>query len=102
MVDPLDNQPPGKLGHALSFEFLWLPQLDSQIKQTQRRNGTQTEGNAPGSTHVLFRKDQHENHRHKGRENSSKVDLEVGEEDKPPVPMAALELAGAKYVVSRA
>jgi hypothetical protein len=67
----------------------WFLQFETQVHQTQRRNRAQGEGQPPDKFKVV-RRYPGNNHRYESSNDEAKVDLNVGEQDKPPVALAFL------------
>lgn len=78
--------------HALLVKLLRLIQLQSQIKQAQRRDHAQAQRYTPDSTQMVFREDQHQDHSHQSRDDVGKIDLKIAEHDEPSIPVATLQL----------
>jgi hypothetical protein len=63
--------------HPASVEGLGFLQLQSQIEETQRGKDTQAKCYSPGSSEVALREYQNEEHGHDGRNDETKINLDV-------------------------
>lgn len=91
----LYNEPDGVVVHPLSVKFLWLLQFEPQPEQTERRNDPKAQHDSPRRSQMVLGENQNQDHWNERSDNVSKVDLEIGEHDKPPISMPFFEFSRA-------